>query len=177
VYIDIFVTTERCWSGKRNKINWESSECSMPRKSFCMPEVHQPWPKGWYEGKRSLPITGRGNTKEKWKMKIKGKEKVKKGKRIWPTGCPDMKVNNYQSMQCNIPEEWRSCVYCSRSLRSHYHNTTWCCDTGMDIGLLKKCKIFVARISSYLQLKKCNVSTQFSAATLWHIIYTTHSWS
>jgi hypothetical protein len=68
---------------------------------------------------------------------------VEKGKRIWPTGCPKTKVNNYQSTQRNIPEEWRSCVHCSGSLKSHNHNATCCCDTGMDIGLLKKWKIFL----------------------------------
>jgi hypothetical protein len=104
---------------------------------------------------------------------------MKRGKRIWPTGCPKTKVSNYQSTQRNILEEWRSCVHCSGSLKSHNHNTTCCCDTGMDNGLLKKCKIFIARISPYLQLKKCNVSTQFPAAKLWHtcITYITHSWS
>jgi hypothetical protein len=73
---------------------------------------------------------------------------------------------NYQPMQHNIPEEWRSCVHSSGSLKSHNNTTTCCCDTGMDIGLLKKWKIFIARISPFLQLKKCNVSTQIPAATL-----------
>jgi hypothetical protein len=56
----------------------------MQRESLCIAQVHQPWPKGCSEGKRSLPITGRGNIKEKAKrkIKIKRKEKVKKWKGI-----------------------------------------------------------------------------------------------
>jgi hypothetical protein len=40
-----------------------------------MPHIRQPWPKGCPEGKRSLPVTGRGNImeKEKRKIEIKGK--------------------------------------------------------------------------------------------------------
>ena len=69
---------------KQKKKNWGSRECSMPRKSFCMPQVCQPWPKGCSDGKQSLPFTGRRNIreKEKRKIEIKGKEKVKRGKRI-----------------------------------------------------------------------------------------------
>jgi len=69
--ISIYSSQQRDTAQARETKIWDSSECSMPRKSFCMAQVRQPWPKGCSEGKRSLPITGRGNIKEKEKRKIK----------------------------------------------------------------------------------------------------------
>jgi len=37
---------------------------------------------------------------------------------VWPTGCPEMPVSNYQCMLCDIPERWRSHLHCDRSLTS-----------------------------------------------------------
>jgi hypothetical protein len=42
VYIYIFFTIWGCWSAKKKKknlIKWDSSECCVPRKSFCVPQV------------------------------------------------------------------------------------------------------------------------------------------
>jgi len=33
--------------------------------------------------------------------------------------CPKMSVSNYQSMLCNFPEQQRTHLHCSRSLKSH----------------------------------------------------------
>jgi hypothetical protein len=107
MYIHIFFRAERCWSGKRiKKKNWGIRECSMPRKSFCMPQVCQPWPKGCSKGKAVTSLYRMEEHKGKRKKENRDKGKRESEKREDDlTYRLSQNKGNYQPMQHNIPEE------------------------------------------------------------------------
>lgn len=85
MYIHIFFRAERCWSGKRikKKIGALENAACQGNLSACHRFV-SPGLRAALRGKQSLPFTGWRNIreKEKRKIEIKGKEKVKRGKMI-----------------------------------------------------------------------------------------------